>query len=100
MSPRAALEAVPVESSPPTSAPSPAASTLSEAVEEQDLDPRDWQAFRELAHRALDAMLEYQQGVRERPVWQPVPAATEAFFSEPAPREGVGAEVVIHDMLH
>jgi glutamate/tyrosine decarboxylase-like PLP-dependent enzyme len=38
------------------------------------LDPKDWDAFRSLSHAALDDALDYLQGVRERPVWQPVPS--------------------------
>lgn len=39
------------------------------------LDPQDWDAFRSLSHAALDDAIDYLQGVRERPVWEPVPEA-------------------------
>ena len=40
---------------------------------EENLDPQNWDAFRGLAHKMLDDMLDFQQNVREGPVWQPVP---------------------------
>lgn len=37
------------------------------------LDPEDWQGLRELGHRMLDDMIDLLAGVREQPVWQPMP---------------------------
>src|SRR5262249_53437010 len=53
--------------------------------------PHDWDALRSLGHRMVDDMLEYLERVRERPVWQHVPDATRAHFSQPIPREPQGA---------
>lgn len=36
------------------------------------MDPKDWQAFREQAHRMLEASLDQLERVRDRP-WKPVP---------------------------
>jgi aromatic-L-amino-acid decarboxylase len=45
-----------------------------------DLDPENWDEFRETSHRALDAMIDYLRDVRARPVWQePSPEARERF---------------------
>jgi aromatic-L-amino-acid/L-tryptophan decarboxylase len=54
----------------------------------QNLDPRDWAEFRAQAHRMLDDMLGYIEDIRERPVWQPIPAEVRAHFQSPAPRIG------------
>ena len=54
---------------------------------EESLDPQDWEAFRHLAHRMLDDMLDYQKDVRQRPVWQPVPAEVKDFLKRPLPLE-------------
>ena len=67
---------------------------------EENLDPQDWTAFRSLAHRMLDDMLDYQQHVRERPVWQPVPAETKAFLQQPLPQEPQPHEQVYQDFVH
>lgn len=53
-----------------------------------DLDPGDWPAFRRLAHAMLDDMIDHVRTLRERPVWQPAPAAAEAHFQQPLPRQG------------
>jgi aromatic-L-amino-acid/L-tryptophan decarboxylase len=41
-------------------------------------DAGDWDALRALGHRILDDMFDYQQGLRERPVWQAMPEAAHA----------------------
>lgn len=54
---------------------------------EENLDPADWDAFRALGHRMVDDMVEYLAGVRERPVWRPVPAEVRAALDTPVPLE-------------
>jgi aromatic-L-amino-acid/L-tryptophan decarboxylase len=54
---------------------------------EETLDPQDWDSFRQLAHQMLDDMLDYQQNVRQRPVWQPVPQEVKDFLQRPVPQE-------------
>ena len=66
---------------------------------EETLDPEDWQAFRELAHRMVDDALTYLETVRERPAWQPVPEAVRRRFQEPLPAEPQGAEQAYQDFL-
>ena len=53
---------------------------------EETLDPSDWGELRALGHRMVDDMMDYLEGVRERPVWRPVPAETRAALDEPTPR--------------
>jgi aromatic-L-amino-acid decarboxylase len=64
---------------------------------EETLDPADWDAFRKLAHRALDDAFDAMATVRERPVWQSVPAAVRAEFKAPLPHRGEGAEAAYQD---
>lgn len=61
------------------------------------LDPEDWDAFRALAHRMVDDMVDWLATVEERPVWRPVPAEVQARFSGPAPRAGTDAEAVYQE---
>ena len=49
------------------------------------LDPADWDAFRRQAHRMLDDMVDYLERIRERPVWQPIPAEIRKRFSGEMP---------------
>jgi len=64
---------------------------------EESLDPKDWEAFRRLAHRALDDALDSLATVGERPVWQSVPAAVRAEFKAPLPRAGEGSEAAYRE---
>ncbi|MFY9552289.1 MAG: aminotransferase class V-fold PLP-dependent enzyme [Thermoanaerobaculia bacterium] len=61
------------------------------------LDPSDWDAFRELAHTALDDAIDYIRRVRGRPVWQPVPESVKAELAEPLPVEPQGIASVYRD---
>ena len=54
----------------------------------QTLDPQDWAGFRAQAHQMLDDMLGTIEKIRERPVWQPIPAEVRARFRSPVPRMG------------
>lgn len=51
------------------------------------LDPEDPRSLREQGHRMLDDMFDYLETIRERPVWQPIPAAVRASFREPLPAQ-------------
>ncbi len=51
------------------------------------LDPDDWHDFRVQSHRMLDDMLDHLQTLRERPVWQPIPATVRAGFTQVLPHE-------------
>lgn len=57
---------------------------------ELTLDPGDWQAFRALAHRMVDDMLDHLACLDQQPAWRPMPDSVRSSFSEPLPREGVG----------
>ena len=46
----------------------------------ETLDPDNWNALRAQGHRMLDDMFDHIAGVRDRPVWQPIPAETRKSF--------------------
>jgi aromatic-L-amino-acid/L-tryptophan decarboxylase len=50
------------------------------------LEPDDPDAFRVLAHRMLDDMLDDLAHRRDRPLWQPIPEAARAPYREASPR--------------
>jgi glutamate/tyrosine decarboxylase-like PLP-dependent enzyme len=52
---------------------------------ERTLDPADWDAFRALAHRALDDMVDHLRGLRDRPAWRPIEGRDQAPFKTPMP---------------
>jgi aromatic-L-amino-acid/L-tryptophan decarboxylase len=53
----------------------------------ETLDPRSWDDIRAQGHRMLDDMIDYVAGIRDRPVWQPIPGAVRARFHEELPRK-------------
>jgi aromatic-L-amino-acid decarboxylase len=68
-----------------------------ESQTEFSLDPEDWNAFRKLAHQALDEALKFVEGVRQRPVWQKVPEAVRERLNEPVPVEETSLEQVYEE---
>jgi aromatic-L-amino-acid/L-tryptophan decarboxylase len=50
-----------------------------------DLDPSDWDATRAQGHRMLDDLFDHLQGLRETPVWRPIPQETRRRFRGPPP---------------
>jgi hypothetical protein len=68
----------------------PGALTLgTEDLQERTLDPSDWGDIRALGHQMLDDTFDYLQYIRERPVWQPIPAeAVSADYAPTLCREG------------
>lgn len=66
---------------------------------EESLDPQDWDEFRQLAHRMLDDMLDFQQNIRQRPVWQPPPEPVKRFLKQSLPLEPQPQEQVYQDFL-
>lgn len=66
----------------------------------ENLDPSDWPAFRVAAHAMLDDMLDYTQHLRQRPVWQPVPAEMHARFCDSLPRTGQDLTVLHQRFLN
>jgi glutamate/tyrosine decarboxylase-like PLP-dependent enzyme len=55
--------------------------------DQETLDPKDWDALSELAHKMVDESLEYLRTLRERPVWQPMPESTRSHFQASMPEE-------------
>ncbi len=67
---------------------------------ERTLDPEDWEAFRLLAHRMVDDMVDQTRGLREQPAWeQPPTEVKRAIKDEPLPLEGQSAERVYEDYV-
>ena len=56
------------------------------AAQEESLDPSDWEDVRSLSHRIVDDAVGYLRDVRDRPVWQEMPAEVKAFFADSLPR--------------
>ncbi len=64
---------------------------------DETLDPQDWTELRAQGHRMLDDMLDYLAHLRERPVWQAMPATARARFHDDLPHEPADLEAVYRD---
>src|SRR3954447_8381117 len=53
---------------------------------EETLDPGDWAELQALSHQIIDDAVGYLRDVRDRPVWQDMPAEVKDFFTSPLPR--------------
>lgn len=53
---------------------------------EETLDPGDWAELQALSHQIIDDAIAHLRDVRERPVWQEMPADVRSFFAQPLPR--------------
>jgi aromatic-L-amino-acid decarboxylase len=53
----------------------------------ESLDPTDWPGLRAQGHRMLDDLFDHLQGLREQPVWRPIPDAIRAARRTPLPTE-------------
>lgn len=68
-------------------------------IEEETLDPENWDELRELGHRMVDDMLDWLQTTRERPAWQPLPDQVKLQFRRHAPQEPQALRHVYEDFL-
>ncbi len=64
---------------------------------DSDLDPGDWDAFAEEAHRGLDLMIAHLRGLRGRKVWQPAPEAVRARFRTALPQQGQSLSALLDE---
>jgi aromatic-L-amino-acid decarboxylase len=72
---------------------------VAEGTGDGTLDPADWDAFRVQAHRMLDDMLGLTETIRERPLWQAVPADLRGWLSGPLPVEATALGEVHREFL-
>jgi aromatic-L-amino-acid/L-tryptophan decarboxylase len=58
------------------------------------LDPADWSALRALGYQMLDDMVDHLAGLRDGPVWRPMPAPVREAFTAPLPSQGATPEAL------
>lgn len=63
------------------------------------LDPVNWATTRETGHRMVDDMLGWQESIRTRAPWQPVPLATKLRLNEPVPFAGMPLDALYDDFV-
>jgi glutamate/tyrosine decarboxylase-like PLP-dependent enzyme len=67
------------------------------AAPDANLDPADWGALRALGHRMLDEVFDELAGLRDGPVWRPMPTEVRGSWREPLPREARDPAAVYAD---
>ena len=65
---------------------------------ESSLDPKNWEAFQELATAELSQLVDYLSQSRERPAWQPLPVEVKAALQAPLPWEAEPAAQVCREI--
>ena len=66
---------------------------------EETLDPKDWEQSRILAHQMVDDAIDYLQTVRDRPVWQDMPATVREQLQKPLPEEATDLNQVYQSLM-
>lgn len=66
-------------------------------LENHTLDPEDWEAMRALGHEMIDDLIDYWQGIREEPIWKPIPKEVKDTFDSKIPMQGTSPELVYED---
>ncbi|MCU0401042.1 MAG: aminotransferase class V-fold PLP-dependent enzyme [Algoriphagus sp.] len=61
------------------------------------LDPKDWEAMRQLGHQMIDDLINYWSGIREEKIWKPIPAEVKDFLDQPIPESGQDPNEVYED---
>src|SRR3990170_932726 len=68
-------------------------------VQEETLDPVDWDTLKMLGHKMVDDMFEYLQQVGKRPVWKPIPDETKLHFRDSIPYAPQSPETVYDEFV-
>ena len=68
------------------------------SVAEETLDPADWGEARALAHRMVEDAIDHLQGLRERPLWQEMPASVRSGFVAAVPQGPQPLDAIYSEM--
>ncbi len=61
------------------------------------LDPENWDEIREIGHQMIDDLVDYWKGIREEPVWKPIPSEIKSTFETPIPNQGKSPKSVYQE---
>ncbi|OPX79545.1 MAG: L-tyrosine decarboxylase [Methanosaeta sp. PtaB.Bin039] len=70
-----------------------------EEMEDETLDPDDWERTRVLGHRILDDMIDYMKTLRDRPAWQHAPNDVKKHFTGAAPSAPQQPEAIYQEYV-
>lgn len=66
---------------------------------EETLDPANWNDMRALGHRMIDDMIDYLQGLRNKPVWQKPTDEVKEVLNRSLPQQGQAPEEIYQEFL-
>jgi glutamate/tyrosine decarboxylase-like PLP-dependent enzyme/GNAT superfamily N-acetyltransferase len=66
---------------------------------EETLDPGNWNEIRTLGHQMIDDMVDYLQGLRDKPVWQQPTVEVKEVLNRSLPQEGQPVEEIYQEFL-
>ena len=67
---------------------------MTSPIDQETLDPQDWNELRALGHRMLDDMFEHMETLRDQPAWQPPPPEAIAAIGSEIPHGEGDTEAV------
>jgi aromatic-L-amino-acid decarboxylase len=68
-------------------------------LQEESLDPANWEELRQLGHKMVDDMMEYLQTTREKPVWKKPSDNAVKSMHQPLPQKPQHTEAVYEDFI-
>ena len=66
---------------------------------EETLDPANWNEIRALGHLMIDDMIDYLQGLRDKPVWEKPTNEVKEVLNRSLPQEGQPVEEIYQEFL-
>lgn len=66
-------------------------------MQNQTLDPQNWEKMRGLGHQMIDDMMDYLQHIDKQPSWKPIPAEVKEFLQQDIPLEPQDSERIYQD---
>lgn len=70
-----------------------------DTLNEETLDPEEWDSMQALGYRMVDDMLDYLKTVRDRPVWKHAPEDVKARFDRPVPLDPQPPQEVYQEFI-
>lgn len=66
-------------------------------VDEETLDPENWNELKALGHKMIDDMMDFLKDIRDQPVWQPMPSEVKSSFRSSIPQKGMSRDQIYED---
>lgn len=68
-------------------------------MEEQNLDPKNWDSMRALGHKMIDDMINYLQDIKNQPSWKAIPDEIKKKYHYDIPEEPTAVEEIYEEFV-